>query len=175
MSAKEMKSEKRFERCLEMLFDIEGGYSDDADDPGGETMWGISRRYHPEMWTDGPPSRGDASGFYRREYWVPSGAVLLENERMAWQVFESAVHFNPRASGRFLQRAFNRLVRGWRPRLVEDGVVGPKTAGSVNAWCKRRGNYANALYRAANYLQASFYWRTRNDKFLVGWFGMRLD
>jgi lysozyme family protein len=37
-----------FDRALARLLEIEGGYVNDPDDPGGETCWGISRRFHPD-------------------------------------------------------------------------------------------------------------------------------
>ena len=35
------------------LKEWEGFKSLDPDDPGGETVYGISRHYHPEMWVNG--------------------------------------------------------------------------------------------------------------------------
>lgn len=57
--------EARFEAALKVVLDMEGGHSWDAG--GGDTWFGIARRFHPtEPW---PPSRERAIAIYRTEYW----------------------------------------------------------------------------------------------------------
>ena len=39
-----------YDRDIDHILRNEGGYSNDPDDPGGETYAGISRRHHPKSW-----------------------------------------------------------------------------------------------------------------------------
>jgi hypothetical protein len=49
----------------------EGGYSNDPNDPGGETNFGISKRYHPNVDIKNLTERG-AAEIYLKEYWLPT-------------------------------------------------------------------------------------------------------
>lgn len=40
-------------------------------DRGGRTSWGVSERWHPEMWTNGPPTRDAAYQLFFNEYYGP--------------------------------------------------------------------------------------------------------
>lgn len=49
-------------------FDAEGGYSNNPDDPGGETKYGISKRAHPELDIKNLTLE-EAIDIYRSDYW----------------------------------------------------------------------------------------------------------
>ena len=49
----------------------------DSADPGGETKWGISRRFHPTVDVKNL-TQEEAADIYYSEYWVPSGACLAD-------------------------------------------------------------------------------------------------
>jgi Glycosyl hydrolase 108/N-acetylmuramoyl-L-alanine amidase len=51
--------------------DIEGGYVNNPADPGGETKFGICKRYHPDVDIKNL-SREGAMAIYAREYWALS-------------------------------------------------------------------------------------------------------
>ena len=53
----------------------EGGYSNDPNDPGGETNFGISKRYHPKVDIKNLTDR-DAAEIYLKEYWCPTSDLL---------------------------------------------------------------------------------------------------
>lgn len=60
-----------------------------AGDRGGRTRWGISEKYHPEAWANGPPSREDAQRIYRQEYVEPWAGVFypaLKVQLIDWTV-----------------------------------------------------------------------------------------
>ncbi len=55
---------------------LNGGYTNDKRDAGGETKWGISKRAYPEL--DIPNlKKPDAIAIYYRDYWLPSGSNNL--------------------------------------------------------------------------------------------------
>jgi lysozyme family protein len=57
-----------FERALAFTLRWEGGLSQDPDDPGGTTKYGISARAHPEVDVRNLTLE-DAKEIYRKEYW----------------------------------------------------------------------------------------------------------
>ena len=90
-----------FESSLNNLREWEGFADNDPDDPGGETQYGISRHYHPEMWIDGqPPNWERAEAFYLR-LWIDSGCDELPSP-VDWIHFDSCVNPGPGAAKAFL-------------------------------------------------------------------------
>lgn len=114
-----------FARALAFLLrpEIEGGYSNRPlkDDPGGETLWGISRRYNPDLpW---PPTHEQVVKRYRDRYWD-----AIQGDRLPWPVslaaFDAAVQHAPRDAILLLQLSL---------RVVADGVLGPQTRAALQA------------------------------------------
>ena len=74
--------QENFERCLRLVLDAEGGFSNDAHDSGGRTLWGITEKEY-RVW------RNDASAnvqrmtpdemrkIYKTQYWDRVGADNL--------------------------------------------------------------------------------------------------
>lgn len=106
-----------FNFAVELVLKHEGGYVNDPQDPGGETIYGISRRHHPEAWEHGRPTKAQAEEIYRRDYWVrlrcdelpPPVAVFL---------FDTGVNCGNRRAVQMLQRAIS---------VKDDGFIGPVT------------------------------------------------
>lgn len=80
---------KRFLETLNFTIARERGYVNDPEDPGGETKWGIAKKFHPdEDIKNLTPWR--AAEIYFEEYWNPSGAFELPAP-LCTVVFDSAV------------------------------------------------------------------------------------
>lgn len=109
-----------FESAFDRLIGFEGGYSSNPDDPGGETMWGVTLRvaraagYRGQM-RDLP--RETAKEIYRIRYWYPVHANELPGE-MRFDVFDAAVNSGVSQAVKWLQRVVG---------VVDDGVMGPMT------------------------------------------------
>lgn len=75
-------NDKNFKACVDFTIFAEtsgrkdGGYTIDPNDPGGETKWGISKRYHPSVDIKSL-TRAGAEAIYLKEYWKTSGADAL--------------------------------------------------------------------------------------------------
>ena len=63
---------QNFDKAFEFTVGLEGGYSDDKNDPGGETRYGISKRYNPDVDIKNL-TLAQAKEIYLARYWIPAG------------------------------------------------------------------------------------------------------
>lgn len=106
-----------FESCFTRLLGNEGGYSNNPADPGGETMWGITKAVALENGYTGEMSRMPvdvAKSIYRKKYWDWLGIVNLP-EAIQFDVFDGVVNSGPTQAVKWLQRAVG---------TKDDGVLG---------------------------------------------------
>lgn len=115
-----------FDEAFDILIGHEGMYSDHPNDPGGQTMWGVTARvarkdgYRGDM-RDLPRER--AKAIYRRLYWDTVRADELPAS-VRFDVFDGAVNSGPARSIEWLQEACGAVV---------DGKLGPKTLAAAHA------------------------------------------
>lgn len=64
-----MMYESDFVKCMPFIFEREGGYVNDPDDPGGETKYGISKRAFPNEDIKNL-SKERATELYYINYWL---------------------------------------------------------------------------------------------------------
>ena len=67
---------ENFDKFFDLtVMQFEGGsrYTNDADDPGGETKYGISKRSNPDL-DIARLTKDQAKEIYRQRYWGPIGA-----------------------------------------------------------------------------------------------------
>lgn len=64
--------DNNFDRVISFILNEEGGYSQNPQDPGGETKYGISKRAHPTVDIAALTPEA-AKAIYRRDYWNPLG------------------------------------------------------------------------------------------------------
>lgn len=175
-----------FDPAFDRLIDIEGFSSHHPSDRGGETVYGISKRWHPEAWVDGPPTLKTARGFYFTEFWQPLLCDKIKSPAIAFELFEAAVNSGPRDSILWAQKSFNffhmfakRLNRvGWPEALVQDGKMGPRTLNALNFMFDNF--YSGAQVARQNVLQALHFdelAKERDDQaaFMLGWYNKRLE
>jgi len=69
---------ENFEKAINFVLNWEGGYSDDPQDTGGVTIYGIAKKYHPQeveqmeqLWKQGKQDecKEIAKRIYKEEYW----------------------------------------------------------------------------------------------------------
>jgi len=152
--------------AIEKILKAEGGYVDDPDDYGGETNFGISKRSYPELDIK-VLTREEAIAIYKRDYWDKLRLDEANNQDIAEELFDTAVNQGWSAAADYLQEAINLL--SYRPSIVQDGIVGPKTLSAVNN-CP----YPGALLKILNGLQFVKYYEivkkdTRQLKFFRNW------
>ena len=103
-------------------------YTNDPDDAGGETHFGISKRAHPAVDIRNL-TRDRAISIYHEDYWRPSRCDILPLG-LSLQWFAAYVNMRPQSAVRCLQRAVTRVV--------VDGVLGPKTIAAVQQFRPQR-------------------------------------
>lgn len=109
-----------FDRAFDLLLGHEGGYSNNRNDPGGETMWGITHKVALQEGYTGDMHilpRELAKSIYRRKYWDAVQADKLP-ESCRFAVFDAAVNSGVGQAVKWLQRSVD---------VVDDGVLGPVT------------------------------------------------
>jgi lysozyme family protein len=109
-----------FDHAFDLLLGHEGTYSRHPDDPGGETMWGITRKVALQEGYSGDMHilpRDTAKGIYRRRYWDAIKADSLPAD-LRFSLFDAAVNSGITQAVKWLQRAVD---------VVDDGALGPLT------------------------------------------------
>jgi lysozyme family protein len=118
-----------FDEAVAEIFEHEGGYVNDPNDPGGETIYGISRRSHPKAWEKGKPTVAAAKKIYKKHYWDnPRLHCSKLHPAIALCIFDSAVNQGARVAAKTAQDAIN---------VKQDGWIGPITAKALNRNPKR--------------------------------------
>lgn len=109
-----------FDMAFDRLLGHEGGYSNDPQDPGGETNWGISQRAYPRV-NIKALSKADAKMIYFKDYWSPLGDA---HPAIKFQVFDFAVNGGLSTGLRKLQSAVG---------VADDGHWGPASTKALAA------------------------------------------
>lgn len=188
---------EEFDRAFAELIGLEGGYANDPDDPGGETIFGISRRAHPdwEGWGDVDACKkmelpiGEwpledrimpfAKDTYHGKYWlrVHGNYIPKDCYDFALECFESSVNAGPKQFTKWLQRAANCFV-GEGFDIQVDGAYGSKTKALVMKLIEEPQR-RKMLILALNIQQGGHYIdlvtkKPKLRKYLMGWLGKRV-
>lgn len=68
--------ESDFDKAINFVLRWEGGYSDNPNDPGGETNWGISKKAYPHLDIKNL-TKEEAIAIYHNDYWLRAGCNKL--------------------------------------------------------------------------------------------------
>lgn len=177
-----------FEDAFSKVVGIEGRYSNNPADSGGETMFGVTEAVARAFGYAGPMSGmplAVAHSIYRQRYWDKLSLDEVANVagvRIADELFDTGVNLGTVAAGKFLQRCLNALNQqgAHYADVVVDGDVGRMTIAALREYMRRRsGPGATVLLRALNALQGSFYIelaerRAKDETFIFGWLQNRV-
>ncbi len=115
-----------FTELFDRLMAHEGGYVNHPNDPGGETMWGVTKRVARAHGYNGPMRslpKSLAQEIADKSYWQAIQGDKLDRA-IAWQLVDAAYNHGNRNAVKFLQRAVG---------VSDDGIIGPRTLAAVNA------------------------------------------
>lgn len=137
---------------------VEGGYVWDKQDNGGETYKGITRASEPN-WKGWPiieaikkrvgsaasaidrEAEKDATlqayvlATYKHSYWDALNLDLLQDQKVANELYDTGINMGTGRAGLFFQRTLNVVNRNGSlfPDLRLDGQIGAKTIGAFNS------------------------------------------
>ena len=169
-----------FDAAVKRTMGHEGGFANDAADPGGKTNYGITEAvardagYTADMESMKPE---EAKAIYHAKYWYPMRLGEVENQGLAEELFDTAVNCGNYRATRWLQQALNCLNSGARwQRVEEDGKMGPRTLLAANGCAAL---HPGTLLKAMNVLQGAHYMSLahktpRFRRFLRGWLDNRV-
>ena len=142
----------------------EGFYSDHPNDSGGETIFGIARKFHPTWsgWSivDFNKQQGTLESlktdaefkvlvkdFYKRLFWDTMYLDNVNDQKIAEKLFDIGVISGKKIAVLFLQvtlKTLNRQGRDWADIRI-DGVIGPATVSSLNIATSKTNNVLKSL------------------------------
>ncbi len=111
-----------FLKCIKVVLKNEGGYVNNPKDPGGETNYGIAKKFYPNLDIKNL-TKEQAIDIYYKDYWLPMNLEGILNNELILQVFDFGVNAGRKVSIRMLQRIV---------KTEDDGIIGPKTIKAIN-------------------------------------------
>lgn len=109
-----------FEQAFDALIQHEGGYANLANDPGGETRYGITKAVARENGYTGDMRQlplETAKQIAKVKYWDKVQAEVWP-PALRFDLFDCTYHSGPTQAIKLMQRALN---------VADDGKIGPKT------------------------------------------------
>lgn len=166
----------------------EGGYSDNPNDAGGKTMFGITEQvarahgYKGDM-KDLPLDV--ARSVAKAQYWdlMRLDDIASLSRPIAKEMFDTGFNAGQATVVKFLQRLLNVANRAERdyPDILADGLMGKLSVASLAAFLKKRGAQGETvMLRGLNCLQGAYYVditerREANESFIFGWLANRIE
>ena len=150
---------KNFDEIIEQVLEHEGGYVNDPKDLGGETKYGITKRFYPDIDIKNLTIE-QATEIYKKDYWDKNKVESLPQN--LWHIyFDMCVNMGKRTAVKVLQRAANNKGRD----IEVDGGLGPMTIGALKGVELDRVR----AFRVKYYVDLITA-RPEQEKFYLGWF-----
>ena len=122
----------RFEKIFDYLLKVEGGYTDDKNDKGGKTKYGIIEEEARDFGYKGDMqdlTKDFAKNIYLKKYYLGNKLDKVTNDKVALSICDWAVN-SGRNGTKNAQIAINQLTNA---NLDVDGIIGNKTLEALNA------------------------------------------
>ena len=123
---------ERFEKIFDYLLKVEGGYSDDENDKGGKTKYGITEEEARKYGYKGDMqdlTKDFAKNIYLKKYYLGNKLDKVVNDKVALSICDWAVN-SGRNGTKNAQIAVNQLTNA---NLDVDGIIGNKTLEALNS------------------------------------------
>ena len=148
-----------FNEIIEIVLEHEGGYVNDPKDLGGETKYGITKRFYPDVDIKNLTIE-QATEIYKKDYWDKNKVESLPQN--LWHIyFDMCVNMGKRTAVKVLQRAAVNKGRD----IEVDGGLGPMTIGALKGVELDRVR----AFRVKYYVDLITA-RPEQEKFYLGWF-----
>lgn len=180
------------EDIITRILEAEGSqFTDDPDDRGGSTRYGITQDTLSEylgrrvaiIEVQGLAEADARAIYYERYVMRPGfGKLVSLSVPIARELVDTGVNMGPPVASQFLQRVLNAFNRGGADYadIAVDGECGPKTVTALKAYLDQRGLEGEKVMLAAlNGLQAERYiriaeTRASQEVFVFGWLRARV-
>ena len=176
------------EKVINDIIKIEGGYTNDPSDSGGETKYGITvetaRRngYKGDM---KKLTKKEAFTIYETVYWhsIKADAIGSISQELADKLFDISVNMGSGRAGEFLQRSLNVLnnKEEYYNDVKVDGAIGNITLSRLGVFAKKRFSDVGeeVIIEMVTCLQGAFYVelserREKDEKYIYGWYKHRI-
>lgn len=167
------KYNPEFANTVKVTLEHEGYFSDDQDDRGGATKYGISQRflngirYHKKAHE---LTKEDAVELYYQHFWLKCNCELL-HPGVALMLFDFGVHSGVAGACKELQRVLSYETE---INLAIDGIIGNKTIKALNTVIQKTGGYEAVVQGLSTKRGLLFFniidTRDRQSKYFRGWF-----
>ena len=106
-----------FNKAFEIVIGLEGKPTDDPNDPGGLTVFGLAKRYNPSVSLD--MTLDDAKSIYLNKYWIQNNCDTLPFP-FDICVFDACVNpqNDPDLPGGSMQELMNLHPENWQDYLI---------------------------------------------------------
>ncbi|WP_028325807.1 glycosyl hydrolase 108 family protein [Desulfatirhabdium butyrativorans] len=152
-----------FLKEFDILMQDEGAYSNNPKDPGGETKWGFSRRWNPDIpdaqWATW--SREDSKQRAWDRYWSAYRLDEIKHRRIQHQLFNMGFLCGMKPIVMCLQKVLNKLGEF----VTVDGIIGKETISAVNRYRNEMALDAAMESEIAQYLMGL----PKKNAFINGW------
>ena len=155
-----------FNKAIVTTLAREGGskFTDDTNDRGGATKYGISQRSYPNIDIRNLSER-DARTIYKRDYWDRLRGDEITSQVIAEQLFDTCVNIGVKTGSRLAQS-----VLGIQPA---DGVIGSASLASINKADPMMFVASFTLAKIARYAYICNRDKSQS-KYLLGWINRTL-
>ena len=175
------------EKIINQIIETEGGYTNNPNDSGGETNWGITKataEAHGYFGDMKKLEREIAFEIFSKTYWDINKLSSIEelSSPVAEEIADTGVNMGTGVSAIFFQRCLNVLNsrEKYYSDIKVDGLIGQRTLLSLLTYLKKRGKEGEeVLLSMLNSLQGAKYielaeWREKDEVFIYGWFKNRI-
>ena len=166
------------------VFAVEGGYSNNPADPGGETNHGVTVAVARSHGYDGPMRelpKETAQQIYIGSYVEGPGfhRIVAISPAVGEKLVDAGVNAGTGRSARWFQQALNHLSRGGAdfPLVAVDGQIGAQTLAAYRALEGKRGRVkaCELVLKLLDAQQGTHYMSLNQPTFIVGWADARLQ
>ena len=153
-----------FDEIIERVLEHEGKYVWDKDDLGGETNFGITKRFYPDVDIKNL-TKEDAKQIYYKDYWKKNKCDKMPDQ-LKYIYFDMCVNMGKRTAVKILQRA--SVNKG--KNIDVDGGLGKMTLEAVkNVELERVRAFRVKYY--ADLVNT----KPEQEKFYYGWFKRAIE
>ncbi|KXB66580.1 putative Peptidoglycan domain protein [Leptotrichia wadei] len=157
----------RFEKIFDYLIKVEGGYSNDKNDKGGKTKYGIIEEEARDFGYKGDMQDltiDFAKNIYLKKYYLGNMLDKVTNDKVALSICDWTVNSGKNGI-KNAQIAINQLTNA---NLDADGIIGNKTLEALNAIDSEK--FLEVYHNLQRiYYKGKVEADNTQEKFLTGW------